>query len=92
MLWTLRDPHNFPYLDSVFPEASLMPSPLYTEVNESLDTYFSRRKVDITGSPVLPKNNFLDRGRPQRLHMLLSCWANLFERKVSPLCKGSGSE
>lgn len=57
MLWTLRDPHNFPYLDSVFPEASLMPSPLYTGVNESTDTYFSRRKVHITASPMLPKND-----------------------------------
>lgn len=23
MLWTLRDPHNFPYLDSVFPELNV---------------------------------------------------------------------
>lgn len=34
-----------------------MPSPLSTEVNESLDTFFKRRKVSPPGGPILPKND-----------------------------------
>lgn len=57
ILWTLRDLYNLPFLFSVFPEASAMSSPLSTEVNVSLDTYFKRRKVSPTGGPILPKND-----------------------------------
>lgn len=34
-----------------------MPSPLSTEVNESLDTYFKKGKVSPTGGPILSKND-----------------------------------
>ena len=87
-------PYYLPLLLSIifylfFPEASSMPNPLSTEVNESLDTYFKTKKVSPTG----PKNYTLfGQRKTQKAHILVSCWTDLFQGKVSPVCKGIGSE